>query len=623
MMRRRVRSRRQIATSSTIPAPSAGRGSDSGAALIMVMGVGMVLAMLMSILVVVAINGTKQARSDADWNAALAAAYAGIDEYQSRLSADTSYYRFGNPASSFSATSTVALPPTTNSNPAFGVGASGTWADLPGSHGRGAYRYEIDNSKYPTSGRIRIRSTGRVGAETRSVTADLKQQGFIDFLYFTDFEAQDPALAGTTDSTCFTDGTKTTLKYSWGGRPVGTTCREIAFGPSDAVNGPVHSNDTIRACGSTFAGTVTTADTRSPFYSNRDSNGNSCASVTFSLAGYPAYSGGVIGMPATNSELKKETRTDLEATDVPRPGCLYTGPTQFNFLANGTVNIKSPFSKATRLSNAAATEGSAPAECGTISALHSAAGATIAVPENNVLYVQNVPAVTDDANYWPASTNPTDFVCTDSGPGAARGWSFGTGANLVGYPKKTADPATTEVAPTTTTYGCRAGDVFVKGRFDGAATLAAENYIFVVGDITYVDAQEDILGLVGNNAVWVYSPVNNVSANVQGNLENTNADRTIAAAILSVGHTFQVQNFNVGTFRGTLTVRGAIAQRFRGTVATTNNGKISTGYVKNYVYDERFKYKAPPKFLNPITTTYGVTTWVESAAAWSANGAAR
>ena len=594
----------------TLPGLPEPREGERGAAMITVMGVGLVLAMLMSLLVVTTVNGMKQARADANWNAALAAAYAGVDDYQSRLSADTSYYRFGNPASSFSATSTVTLP--TETNKAFGVGTTGTWANVSGSTERAQFRYEVDNSKYATTGRIRVRATGRVGDATRTVTADLKQQGFIDYLYFTDYEAQDPSVAGTSSTSCFTDSTKTTLRYSWAGRTVGSTCNEISFGAADDLQGPVHSNDTIRACGSRFEGTVTTADSRSPYYSARNSSGNTCTEPTFELAGYPSYSGGVVGMPATNSELKKETRTDLVATEVPRPGCLYTGPTQFTFYANGTVNIKSPFTKKTRIGNANSTTGTSPAECGTISALQSSAGATITVPEYNVMFVQNVPSVTSDVNYWSSSTNPTDFTCTTSSSTSAGkpGWSFGTGSSKIAFPSSTEKP------PTITTYGCRAGDVFVSGEFNGAATLAAENYVFVTGDITYVNDQEDILGLVGNNAVWVYNPLTSTGNALLAK------NRTIEAAILSVAHTFQVQNYNKGGNRGTLTVLGAIAQKYRGTVATTSGSSIVTGYAKDYRYDDRFKFYAPPKFLNPVTTTYGVTSWVESKAVFAADGSA-
>jgi len=588
-------------------------GEETGAALILVVGVGAVLAMLMSMLVVVSVNGMRQARSDADWNAALAAAYAAVDEYQSRLSADTSYYRFGDSTAPFSSGSTLTAPPAANA--AFGVGAGGSWADVAGSDGRAQFRYEVDNSKYASTGRIRIRATGRVGAETRSIIADLKQQGFIDFLYFTDYEVQDPDVAGVPATSCYTDSTKTTLKYAWGGRS--GSCNEITFAASDVLAGPVHSNDTIRTCGSRFKGVVTTANNKTPL----TVNASGCSAATFEIAGSPGYSGGVIGMPATNSELKKETRTDLTATDVPRPGCLYTGPTQFEFFSNGTVNIKSPYTKYTRIGDAAATtvKASTPPECGTIAALTSAAGATITVPDNNVIYVQNVPAVTTDANYWASSAKPTGFTCVTS-PAESAGWTFGGG----GYPAKTGTATTTEIAPSSTTYGCRSGDVFVKGTFKGAMTLSAENYVFVVGDVKYADVQNDILGLVGNNAIWVYNPFYK-NGSATGPI--LTKDRTIQAAILSVAHTFQVQNYNTGPSngsqaRGTLTVFGAIAQKYRGTVAT-GTSPVVTGYVKNYVYDERFKYKAPPKFLNPVTTTYGVTTWVETAAAWRPDGAAR
>ncbi len=596
--------------------------SDGGSALVVVVAVGAVLAMIMAVLVASSVNGLKQARSDSDWNAALAAAYAGIDEYQSRLSSDTTYYRFGNAASSFSAGSTLTADA---SNPAFGLGTAGPWATVSDTGGRAQFRYEVDNKNYATSGRIRVRSTGKVGTQTRTLIADLKQQGFIDFLYFTDYEVQDPNLFASTDATCFSDAALTTMKYGWDGRPTASNkCHDISFGGNDVIDGPVHSNDTLRVCAATFKGTVTTAKPSAPYYLAQDSNANSCTGATFTLAGYPTTSNGKVGMPATNSELKKETRTDL--AEVPRPGCLYTGPTQIQYFTNGTMNIKSPYTKYTRIGDAASTKAlaSTPPECGSISALNSPAGATIAVPENNVLYVQNVPTISADANYWPSSgagSTPTGFVCT-----ANIGWTLGTSAagNLSGYPMAGERP------PTATTYGCRSGDVYVNGAFKGTATVAAENYIFVVGDISYVDANDDMLGLVGNNAIWVWNPVKcatncgtatTVSA-TGSTATYTNLlakNRTINAAVLSVAHTFQVQNYNLGAQMGALTVLGAIAQKYRGTVALSG----STGYVKNYVYDTRFKYKAPPRFLNPVTTTYGVTTWVETSAAFASNGAAR
>ncbi|MEA2127102.1 MAG: hypothetical protein QOI80_3884, partial [Solirubrobacteraceae bacterium] len=55
---------------------------------------------------------------------------------------------------------------------------------------------------------------------------------------------------------------------------------------------------------------------------------------------------------------------------------------------------------------------------------------------------------------------------------------------------------------------------------------------------------------------------------------------------------------------GTLQVHGAIAQRFRGTVGTGSGGSISTGYVKDYWYDNRLKYRSPPYFLDPVNSAW-------------------
>jgi hypothetical protein len=122
-----------------------------------------------------------------------------------------------------------------------------------------------------------------------------------------------------------------------------------------------------------------------------------------------------------------------------------------------------------------------------------------------------------------------------------------------------------------------------------------------------------MLGLIGTGAIYVWNPVSSTSGT---SLLSTANDREIDAAILSVGHTFQVQNYDRGD-RGTLTVFGAIAQKFRGSVGVAG----SAGYVKNYQYDARFRSAAPPKFLTPVSTTYGVTQYATVPAGFTATGA--
>jgi len=593
---------------------------DRGMAMALVIIFGMVIVVMVTTSLAVATSGLRKADADQDWNGALSAAYAGIQDYQARLANDTGYTQYGNPQAPYTiknlSTGSVKLPAETN--PAFGTGASGTWATVPGSDSSAKYRYEVDNHRYLIDGTIKVRSTGKVGDSVRTVTASVRQQGFIDFLYFTDYEIQDPQLSGKSVSTC--------VKYAYAGRPT-SGCNEIAFGSGDTINGPAHSNDTMRICQAKFTTSVTTSykPTSGKAYSALDSNNNACTGQQFATGTTGPTFESSIDMPATNAQQKRETRTDLR-TDVPRPGCLYTGPTDIKFTVVdgvGKMIVKSPYTKQTHWAGDDASQTantvSGDAACGDpgtgTGKLGSPGGATVDVPDNNLVYVQNVPSSSSDKNYTSTSALPT--TCNQG--------------NGVGY------PAAGETAPTFASssapcaYGSRNGDAFVQGTLHGKVTIASENYLYATGDITYSDSSSDVLGLTATNAVWVWNPYGSTTQtyacgffNSQTCTRTVNAallsdsKREIDAAIISVAHTFGVQNYDKGGSRGTLTVKGAIAQKFRGIVSSGDNG-----YIKNYQYDSRLKYLAPPKFLNPVTTTYGITTVGEVAPAYKTDGSAR
>lgn len=613
-----------------LSAETPGPRREEGVALIVVIGIAAVLTVLVTTALSVSLGSLVRARTDQDWNAAIAAAYAGVDEYKSKLANDNTYMQYGNPDSPFSATSkaagALALPTGSATNPAFGIGPTGSWATVPGSGGTASYRYEVDNSNYWATGVLRLQSTGRVGNQVRSTVVNLKQAGFIDFLYFTNYEVQDPDLTGMNG----TNGQPNCAQYKWQGRS--SSCAQIQFGSGDVINGPLHSNDTLYICGATFNGPVTTSNTANPPRYDKPSSG---CSPTFSVPGSPAYAAAV-AMPPSNAKMKDETRTDIPAL-VPRPGCLYTGPTSIVFNADGTMTVRSPWTKATRVVGSPATAVGTPpsgsSSCGmpgdptknaagNSGTLAGATGQTFPVPAKNLVYVQNVPSSgAGDPNFWASSSTPPGLSCT--------GLTGSSGAgNGIGY------PTTNEYAPTATSgtqaYGCRNGDAFVEGQLHSAVTISAANYLYVTRNITYVDPKADILGLVAENAIWVWNPMQRTcTSNCSGSnptykftpLLNDSAKdngRTINAAILSVNHTFQVQNYDKGNLRGTLTVSGAIAQNFRGPVGTSG----STGYAKGYLYDQRFRNIAPPKFMVPVSTTYGVSVQVEVGKAFNADGSA-
>lgn len=603
------------------------RGDDAGIAMVMVIGISMVLMILVTVGVGVSLSGVVKSKTDESWNAAIAAAYAGVEDYKSKLANDNSYYQYGNTAAPFSAGST--LNPVSIANPAFGTGVSGTWAEIPDDDDENTptsfYRYEVDTRDYLDTGILKVRATGRVGDVTRSVVANLKQKGFIDFLYYTTFEIGDPALLeGKTDVEKLA-----CEKYAYQSRP--SYCGAIAFGPNDTINGPMHSNDSFRACGSTFNGAVTTAYKVASGDPYLRMNGSGTACPSTSVEKFPKgrpQTTGTTDLPLTNKKMFNEVRTDIPA-ETPKPGCLYTGPTKITFTDDGFMTVRSPWTKVTRVTGNPATVGTAVAECGLAGTangqLGSTNGARVKVPERNLIYVQ-------DVQFTPSNVTSTNIAWkTGTYPSKPTGGAFTNtdcnAGNFVGYPIATENVRLGIAAE----YNCKKGDVFVEGVLDGEVTINAENYAYVTGDIRYDTTSPDsVLGLVAQNQVWVWNPV---KAYVCTNTRNgtctegnwpllRTGGRTIDAAMLSVNRTFQVQNYDSNNVRGQLKVTGAIAQKFRGPVGLGNatTGETVSGFTKLYNYDDRFYYIAPPKFLSPVSTTYEVNTLVEVKTAYNSDG---
>ncbi|MCZ7530915.1 MAG: hypothetical protein M5U31_11580 [Acidimicrobiia bacterium] len=265
--------------------------------------------------------------------------------------------------------------------------------------------------------------------------------------------------------------------------------------------------------------------------------------------------------------------------------------------ANGTITVLSPFSK------------DSSQNCWSS---QLTTGATMPLPDNGVIFVENVPSGHPNKN---CNSHP------------------------LGYPQDDDEY---------NTFSCKDGDAFVQGTLDGQLTIAAENDVTIVWHTAYEDgvAGDDLLGLVANNFVEVYHPVdeywksspswNNPSnsdryCSYQGSgwwycWDNVDvvtnegtaresdknspfSDAEIDAAILSVQHSFLVPQWGTPYSKGLgdLNVTGVIAQRFRGPVGTTSG----SGYDKEYVYDTRLQYLQPPKFLDPVASAWSVATWAE------------
>jgi hypothetical protein len=631
---------------------------DRGMALPTVIGLGLVMLIMVAGSMTAVSGGVFRTKTDENIKAAMAAAYAGVSEYQSRLSNDATYYKFGNPAAPFSASSAsvLSLPTGTNANPAFGTNASDGWSNIPdpdtGVNTGASFRYQVDISDYASKGIIRLQSTGRVGKVTATLVADLRQTGFIDFLYFTDFETGDPILNAATKNLVDSSNNSLCARYAWATPTRDDACSNIQFGKFDTLGGPVHSNDTLDVCGATFNGPVTTGDPGSqPGGSNYELD-TGCSDGVWNQ-GKPT-SVNVLPMPLTNGAMQLEAISDTPTT-VPNPGCMYTGPTTITFVVDGGVGkmrVYSPYTKHTEPTSTGGA-GPDPAKCGAISDLQSTSGALIPVLDQNLIFVQGVPAGSGDPNYTAPGTTPAGLTCLTSSQNwtdrvydsTKRKYVYVTSSYVTGGFKfgSIQYPSNNELIPHSSTtdnpaYSCRAGDLYVSGKLKGHTTLASANYVYATGDITYNDSSSDVLGLVGQNGVWVWNPIvcsktlgsnggyNGVDVTCPGSWSYGNSDSTpvISAAILAVAHTFIAQNYDGGTAglgaRDSLTINGAIAQKYRGPVAMASGSTRTSGYAKVYTYDQRFANTAPPKFLTPTSTSYGVTQYSSVSPAYDWNG---
>jgi hypothetical protein len=154
--------------------------------------------------------------------------------------------------------------------------------------------------------------------------------------------------------------------------------------------------------------------------------------------------------------------------------------------------------------------------------------------------------------------------------------------------------------------------VYISGTYAKSLTIASANDIVIApptgstnGDLKKDPTTDAVLGLIANNNVRVYHPVTRsdwTDPDSCSNATGTMSNVTIEAAILALNHSFVVDNFRCGSAMQKLNVLGAIAQKFRGAVGTTS----PTGYTKNYVYDDRLRYRSPPFFLDPVQAAWKV-----------------
>jgi Tfp pilus assembly protein PilX len=389
------------------------------------------------------------------------------------------------------------------------------------------------------TGTFRIRITGRSSATSkikRSLIATFKRQGFLDYLYFTNFEDLDPQALTTQTARDQADAYCAGL-YRWQ-RPRASApstfngCQEINWISGDGVAGPMHSNDSLLVCNSPTFGrdgndkveVVPTVNARVP--------ASGCVDKVNMLGQWKT--GANVLLPPSNDQPLRAIATN--------GGYLFSGRTII-YLNGATMTVTD-----------------------------STGTKTEAYPPNGVIYVQNATTGTCNVQYPVA----VDYTVDDS--------------------------------------AC--GNVYVSGTYSSSLTIAADNDVIVAPtsggalnwnsaseNLTMTSGSDAVLGLIANRFVRVGHAVNRTAspcANVSSGFKTANV--VVDAAILALQHSWIVDNYDCG-LAGNLTVVGAISQMYRGPVGTGNH---VTGFLKDYQYDDRLRYRSPPYFLSPVAAQWSV-----------------
>lgn len=591
-----------------------------GFTMVTLMGVMLIVVSLVFVTYSAADGDLAPGKHDEERKVAYAAGEAGVQNYLFHLTQNDDYWsqcdQVPGPHAVHLAFGAGGIPADARRLKVPGSPASYVIEMLPANGNAACVPGSTDSMIDAATGTFRIRVTGFSDDATpakRSIIATFRRKSFLEYIYFTDYETQDPAVykaaalgletlenPRTPSSLPQRDvvqwGTETCATKHWGeGRgsipdfvgnqndtgilfggtwyPFSARCGEIQFigptsGPTDGnsaptssdrdvIRGSLHTNDSILVCGAPRFGRTPqdkievagSPGWRSSGCSNSAPNVNGAGGPGGSQLGTWAPNSAPLTLPPSNGAL----RTDALAA------YRFKGRTKIR------LNGAQMFISGTR-------------ENGSV-----LDNANVPLPANGVLYASNEGSC---GRYDPVKPYPA--------PAPSNTTDFGTGC----------------------------GNVEVEGTYSVSLTIGAANDILVTEDViksggygTPTPAPDVLFGLIANNFVRVYHPVTTPTIS-GGRLTCSNdggpaQDVRIDAAILAIGHSFIHDNYYCGATTGTLTVNGAIAQRYRGAVGTSSGGSPVTGFKKDYVYDNRMKFRSPPHFIDPIAAGWQVQLYTE------------
>jgi hypothetical protein len=532
--------------------------SEDGFTMVVALGVLMVTSLLIGAVYVAVDGGVQLSQRDLNGQRAYYNARAGENAFLYQLNQNPNYW----------STCSNDYQPTATT--------------VPGSSTGGKYSYvPVYNSGYsnsnctstnaisalidPNTGTLRMEFTGYAGPNNaagtpsvkRTLVASFRKPSPLDFLWYTDHEMKDPVL----DSKDCT-GEKYYYQYTTVPSTIANNC-EINWVSGDTMSGPLYTNDQylIYSGNSPIFGRQGTSDqieSSAPTASVCVSN--NCQKAKFYGDGAVA---GAEPVPLPQSVSSTQLLADANANNGAGDS-VFTGTTTINLSGAGAT-----------ISNCPGTTSTASCSTGSQGTWLNKTIATLPP----IIYVQS-------GSSCPSAYSASTYATNSSGQ-----------------------------------YYGACGDVYVHGTYSQPLTIVSDHDIIVIGNAstsvcytpttactanpgltTTTDGSGNptgsaTLGLVAGDFVRVMHPSTTGI--------NTPQPITIDAAILTLSHSFMVDNYSSGSNnpQPQLTVHGAIAQRYRGIVGQVG----STGYLKNYSYDDRLKVLLPPYLFSLSTAGWQVS----------------
>lgn len=527
-----------------------------------VLGLALIAALV--VVAVTAVNGTVHSNArDFSRKQAYEAAKAGIDEYAFRLHYNTGYWAGCTNPESGVPNALNQINHTEKRRPVPGGSGAEYAIELIPATGHNecdptnlsTATASMLESNEPMKGTFRIRSNGYSGPAHVAITATFKPASFLDYVYFTQLETSDPVTYGIEELKKAAE--RQCTKFIREGRyetPLKNEAGETLNQKGEVYKGKF--GESVKYCDTISF--VTGDYIKGPMHTND----------AFVICGEP-----ILGRNAS----------DPIEVSSPTPGWYSTN---YSGLHSGSGCSGNPkFQGTFRTSSPVIVPPETNGELETIAEPSYRFEGEVAIClEGTMMTVAPGHSCTENSPVrMPFPTNGVIYVKNKEGACSTSLYS----------PFKLTYPETTSAC----------GNVNLKGTFSKPLTIAAGNDIVIRGNVEK-NTEEGMLGLIANNFIRVYHPVT-ISAETgecTGNATGVLSNLKIEAAILAIKHSFIVDNYNCGKSLGTLTVKGALAQKFRGAVGTSG----STGYLKNYEYDERLKTTEPPSFIQPLKSDWVV-----------------